>query len=424
MQTPASVVIMRLFIFFGIWLLIDLYAFQTIKTLTSTMTNVFLRRGLKIMYWLCDIVVMTLLTYIFLTFDQHKGQSPFSAKVFAAALLFFLPKLILLLPVLLEDITRISIAGIKSLSPKESFHLESRRKFISQLALGLAAIPFLGILHGMTRGKYSFRVIRQTLYFPDLPEAFDGFTITQLSDLHAGSFDDFEEVKNGIELANEQKSDLFVFTGDMVNNIAAEAEPFIPFFQQVNAKFGKFSVLGNHDYGDYIKWSPLSEKAENMKRLKNMHEEMGFKLMMNEHVSFERDGQFIKLAGIENWGKPPFPQHGDLSKALDGIAHEDFTILLSHDPSHFEEQVKSNPNKIHLTMAGHTHGMQFGIEIPGIKWSPVKWRYPRWAGHYEENGRNLYVNRGFGFLGVASRVGIWPEITVFTLKRGIGPKTA
>jgi hypothetical protein len=254
------------------------------------------------------------------------------------------------------------------------------------------------------------------LFLPDLPENFDGFTITQISDIHAGSLDSVKGVMRGIDLINAQKSDLFVFTGDLVNNQATEIEPWIEMFKQITAPSGEFSVLGNHDYGDYIRWNSADDKVENLQRLKANHDKLGFRLLMDENVLISRGGNKIALLGVENWGLG-FGQRGNLNKALAGLDPKMIKILLSHDPSHWDAEVKKHPLNIHLTFSGHTHGMQFGIEIFGFKWSPVQYRYRNWAGLAHENGRYLYVNRGFGFLGFAGRVGIWPEITVVELRK-------
>jgi predicted MPP superfamily phosphohydrolase len=259
-------------------------------------------------------------------------------------------------------------------------------------------------------------VHRTTLYFDDLPEAFDGFKIAQISDIHSGSFDDPEAVAKGVAMLNAQKPDLFVFTGDMVNNKAEEIAPYIDIFSKVEAPYGRYSILGNHDYGDYVAWSTPQLKAQNLADLKRHHAEIGYRLLLDEHVWIEKDNSQIALLGIENWGKG-FGERGDLKNALQGVGQNDFKVLLSHDPSHWDAQVKSNPTKIHLTLSGHTHGMQFGFEIDRFKWSPVKYRYRNWAGLAEENGRYLYVNRGFGFLGFQGRIGIWPEITIIELRK-------
>jgi predicted MPP superfamily phosphohydrolase len=313
------------------------------------------------------------------------------------------------------DVYRL-LAGLIKLAQGQQFTPSIRNFYWIEFGVGLFIVSVLLFFYGIRKGKYAYRVIKHQLYFEDLPSAFDGFTLTQISDVHAGSFTNAKAVQKGIDLINAQKSDLFVFTGDLVNNKADEIKPWIGHFSQIRAPFGQFSVLGNHDYGDYVPWKNDQAKRENLRQLKGYHAEIGFRLLLDEHVELEKNGQKIILAGIENWGLG-FGERGDLQKALQYTQTHDFKILLSHDPSHWEAQVKNNPSKIQLTLAGHTHGMQFGIEAFGIKWSPVKWRYKHWAGIKEEFGRVLNVNRGFGFIGFSGRVGIWPEITVIELKK-------
>lgn len=283
-------------------------------------------------------------------------------------------------------------------------------------ALSSSTVPLFAFAYGTTKGKYRYTVKKQTLQFKDLPMAFDGFTLTQISDVHAGSFTSQEAVERGIAKIQELKSDLFVFTGDLVNNTADEFDPWINSFSKIKAPFGQFSILGNHDYGDYARWSSAQAKHDNLERLKKHHANTGFRLLLDENVTLEKDGQKLHLLGIQNWGQG-FSQYGNFDKTRQGVPENGFKILLSHDPTHFEAQVKNHPSKVHLTLSGHTHGMQFGIEIFGFKWSPVQYRYRRWAGLYEENDRYLYINRGFGFLGFSGRVGIWPEITQITLRK-------
>ncbi|WP_088340445.1 metallophosphoesterase [Robiginitalea sediminis] len=318
-----------------------------------------------------------------------------------------------------EDLFRLVVAAYDKLSGKShTFSLPGRRRFLSLMALGIASLPFGALLYGMYRGKYNYKVLRYQLEFKDLPEAFHNYTITQISDIHSGSFDNRAKIEYGVELINRQKSNAIFFTGDMVNNKASEMEPWTALFSRLEAPDGKYSILGNHDYGDYIPWDTEEEKAENLERLKTMQREMGFDLLLNEHRYLEREGARIALIGVENWGRGGFKKAGDLQAATQGIDPSDFKILLSHDPSHWEDKVIPDALHYHLTLSGHTHGMQFGIEIPGwVKWSPVKWRYKYWAGIYEELGQFINVNRGFGFLGYPGRVGIWPEITVITLRK-------
>jgi predicted MPP superfamily phosphohydrolase len=321
-----------------------------------------------------------------------------------------------------EDIFRLFEAAVNyfvSKSDESSALFSSRRKFIGQLALGIAAIPFISILYGITKGKYNFKVLKYTLEFDDLPAAFDGYQVTQISDIHSGSFDNKEKINYAVNLVNEQASDVIMFTGDMVNSKSKEMRPWKSTFSKLKAKDGIFSILGNHDYGDYTRWPSDEAKAENFQELLDIQQEMGFDLLRNESRFIEKDGARLAIIGVENWGKG-FKQKGDLTLASSKVDANDFKILLSHDPSHWQYEVVKDPNHYHLTLSGHTHGMQFGIEIPGlIKWSPIKWRYKYWAGIYEKAGQYINVNRGFGFLAFPGRVGIWPEISVITLKKRI-----
>ncbi len=347
---------------------------------------------------------------------QQRGMGLFFKIATHAFLVLFVSEILFSLVLILADIYRGTVGLIGWIG---QHHFLAPLRSPQWVTVGVVVFisSVLLFLYGILRGKYAYRVIKHTLYFKDLPKAFDGFTITQISDVHSGSFSNAKAVQKGIDLIKAQQSDLFVFTGDLVNNKAEEIKPWIGHFSQIKAPYGQFSVLGNHDYGDYVKWPNDEVKSANLQQLKSYHQELGFRLLLDEHVELWKDGEKIVLAGIENWGLG-FGERGDLQKALLNTTPEEFKVLLSHDPSHWEEQVKKNPSKIHLTLAGHTHGMQFGIEAFGIKWSPVKLRYKHWAGIKEENGRVLNVNRGFGFIGFSGRVGIWPEITVIELKKG------
>jgi uncharacterized protein len=402
--------------------LLDLYVFQGIKALTSGLHSDLLRKAIHWFYWIFFIALYALLIYAVINMLPSRKVT-FLLKIISNGFLAFLAAKVVFIIVLFgEDIGRFLIGGYNkvgqlsgNLDSTDDF-LPERRLFISQIGIVLAGLPFASIIYGITKGKYNFKVHRHILYFDDLPENFEGFTIAQISDVHAGSFDDMYAVIRGVELIKAQKSDLVVFTGDMVNNEASEMHPYSELFKSIQAPYGKFSILGNHDYGDYVSWKSEADKRKNLEDLFRLQNYMGFKLLIDEHVNIEKDGENIKILGVENWGKG-FGTRGDLKKALQGSNEGDFRILLSHDPSHWDAEVKNNNSKIHLTLSGHTHGMQFGIEIPGFKWSPVKYRYPNWAGLTEHNGRKLYVNRGFGFIGFAGRVGIWPEVTVLELRR-------
>lgn len=375
------------------WLLVAAYFFSAVQTLTY---NTFI----YLAYWLFDGVLLAGMLYS-IFFNKPK----LIAKLLAPMLLSLIPKISGSIILLIEDFTRL-FRGF----PSRSFA-------ISELAVIVAGILFFLLLFGVTRGRHYYKVRKQTIYFDDLPAAFDGFTITQLSDIHAGSFTDKKGVQKGIDLVNAQQSDLILFTGDLVNNEAREMDPWISDFAELNAPYGKYSVLGNHDYGDYISWESPQTKQANFSRLKQVHHEMGFQLMLNEYKTIEKSGETITLIGVENWGKGGFHKYGDLKKASLNVTNDAFKILMSHDPSHWDAQVNKHQQPIHLTLSGHTHGMQFGFEVLGFKWSPIKYVYKQWAGLYKHDKQYLYVNRGFGFLGLKGRIGMWPEIAVITLKR-------
>jgi predicted MPP superfamily phosphohydrolase len=409
----------RVLITISIWLLVDFYAFHGLKTLTSKW-NINSSTLIHWTYWGIDLFILAVIFYYSFTGKFANGPGRQVGWVLAALMISLVPKLVIISFLFVEDIGRIGFGIYAFLNNwlndhKTINYLPERRKFVSQIAFGLAAIPFAGMIYGAVKGKYDFTVHKVKLRFRDLPEAFDGFTITQLSDIHSGSFDDPIAVRRGIELANSQESDLLVFTGDLVNNKADEMDDWMDHFSSLKAPFGKYSILGNHDYGDYLPWPSEAAKKANLDRLKQIQKELGFRLLLNEHVRIEKDGQSIALVGVENWGKKGFVKHGDLPKASEGISQGDFTILLSHDPSHWEAVTLQHEHHVHITLSGHTHGMQFGIEIPGFKWSPSKYIYPQWAGLYKKDEKFLYVIRGFGFLGFPGRVGILPEITVIEL---------
>ena len=407
----------RWFIFLPIFGVVDFYAFQALKTITRN-------NYMLIAYWIIAVLVIGNFVYHFYGLNRSDfGTS--HGYAFAFLIAFLIPKMIVMALMFGEDIIRVPQAIYRYFTEGDiakGNYMPSRRKFVSQIALGLAAIPFTSILYGIYRGKYNFKVLNYTLHFEDLPEAFDGYRLTQISDIHSGSFDNPAKVEYAIDLINEQKSDIILFTGDIVNNEASELKPYTTMFSKLNAKDGMYSVLGNHDYGDYIRWTSDEAKKQNLNELISLQNEIGFDVLLNESRFIEKNGQRIAIVGVENWGAGGFKKAGDLQKASNNVVSEDFKILMSHDPSHWENEVIQDEYHYHLTLSGHTHGMQFGIEIPGwFKWSPVKWRYKYWAGIYEELGQFINVNRGFGYLAFPGRVGIWPEITVIELKKGSKP---
>jgi len=390
----------RLLLIFLIFILGDIYFFQAFTTVFHT---AFLHKA----YWYIDLLLLIgVLTLIFLR-RQGKDIQRQAGNLITSFLIVYIPKLVALPILLTEDLLRI----VQGFPP--------RNIYLSEFVLICAALIVFVIAFGLTRGRHFYRVKKEILSFPDLPDAFDGFKITQISDIHSGSLSDVDGVRRGIALANAQNSDVLLFTGDLVNNKAAEMEKWISDFTLLKAPFGKFSVLGNHDYGDYTQWDNADLKASNLHRLKEIHQEMGFKLLLNESIKINKKGASIALIGVENWGKGGFHQYGDLSKATADLSADSFKILMSHDPSHWDRVTLTHDKHVHLTLAGHTHGMQFGIELFGLKWSPIQYFYEQWAGLYQKQGKYLYVNRGFGFHGLKGRIGVWPEITVITLKRSV-----
>ena len=404
---------LRWIVFVLIYLGLSFYIVQALRAL-------FRQPWVYLVYILVSLAILVNFIYQF-TAGEEAGRVLSRPKSYAFGFLLTMLsfKLVIILFLFSEDIFRI-LSGVyqKLFGESKEFSLPERRRFLGMIALGIAALPFGALLYGMYKGKYNFKVLRYTLEFEDLPDSFDGYQITQISDIHSGSFDDRKKIEYGVDLINKQKSDLLLFTGDMVNNKTEEMLPWADLFSTLEAKDGKFSVLGNHDYGDYIAWETEASKQRNLQDLKDLQRTMGFDLLLNEHRYLQKGKDRIALVGVENWGKGGFKKAGDLKKASAQIHPNDFTILMSHDPSHWSEEVLHDEKHYHLTLSGHTHGMQFGIEIPGwVKWSPVKWRYPHWAGIYKKLGQFINVNRGFGFLGYPGRVGIWPEITVLTLKK-------
>ena len=390
--------------------LIEIYTFQAFKTISKNKLGRFLFLGISMVAYLYAIITI-------FTYDRSNGQTPQFQMAMGVLLTVSIPKLVVICILFGEDMYRGVLKLISAISSGETKSLVGRRKFISQIALGLAAIPFVSFIYGIVQGKYNYKVLKYQLTFKDLPAAFDGFTITQISDIHSGSFTNKEKIKYGVDLINQQKSDIMLFTGDIVNNKADEMDNWMDVFDKLEAKEGKYSILGNHDYGDYMDWDNAQDKKDNFQKVKDIHQKIGFDLLLDEHRYLEKDGQKIALLGVENWGKG-FNQAGDLKRAAAGVHQEDFKILMSHDPSHWEEKVKKDSFNYQLTLSGHTHGLQMGIEIPGwFKWSPSKYVYKQWAGLYEEAGRFINVNRGFGYHAFPGRVGIWPEITVIELKK-------
>ena len=403
----------RLIALLALLLFVEIYSFQAFKTIVD-------KDWMLLAYKIINAALFAFILFTFLNFDRSVGQTQKTLFASGLLLLIYVPKMMVSLLMFGEDLYRLGAGTVSYFvnSDKGALEFTGRRKFISQIGFGLAAVPFLSLMYGIFEGKYNYKVIRQTLFFPDLPEAFEGMTITQISDVHSGSFDNPEKIEYAIDLINKQKSDILLFTGDLVNTLATEMHPWIDTFKKIETpKYGKYSVLGNHDYGEYVTWDTEELKQKNFEDIKDLHRQIDFKLLLNEHILLEKESDKVAIVGVENWGTH-FKKLGDLDKASEGLSTEDFKILMSHDPSHWDVEVKNHKKNFHLTLSGHTHGMQFGIEIPGIvKWSLAQYVYKQWAGLYKEMGRYIYVNRGFGFHAYPGRVGIWPEITVLELKK-------
>ena len=408
-------------IFVAIMLLLDTYVFQAIKTVSQSASPK-TRSIIYIIYW--SITILVVIGFLLFAFT---GPNFLPKKVrtylFATIVGLFLAKTTAIIFFLIDDIRRAIqwAAGKLFYTNTEAEPMSgdgiTRSIFLSWIGLGVGGGLFGSLLYGFSN-KYNYDVKRVQLAFDNLPAGFKGLKILHISDIHSGSFTDKEAVKRGVDKILREKADIILFTGDLVNDKATEMESYMDVFGQLKAPMGVYSTLGNHDYGDYVSWPDSNgiTKTQNLENLKKVHEKLGWRLLMNEHVVLQRNNAEIVLIGIENWSnKARFPKHGRMDLAYPGAEKYPFKILMSHDPSHWDAQVRPLYPAIDLTLSGHTHGMQFGIDIPGFKWSPVQYVYKEWAGLYEESNQKLYVNRGYGFIGYPGRVGILPEITVIEL---------
>ena len=415
MRTPLGA-----FIVVAIMLLMDTYIFQAVKTVSQNVSPKIKIIVYSIYWTLSAVAIVCFLLFLF-TGQSFMGKR-FRTYLFATFIGFFMAKMVAIVFFLVDDIRRL----IKWISEKLFFNNTdvdamsgdgiSRSTFLSWLGLAAGGTLFGSLLYGFSN-KYNYNVKRIQIAYDNLPASFKGMKIVHISDIHSGSFTDKKAVVHGVEKILQEKADLIVFTGDLVNDRTSEMDEYMDVFNKLNAPLGVYSTLGNHDYGDYVRW-PFDgiTKEQNLASLKKVHADMGWKLLMNEHVVLEKDGSEIALLGIENWiNNGRFPKHGRMDLAHAGAEKYPFKILLSHDPSHWDAQVKPQYPNVDLTLSGHTHGMQFGIEIPGFKWSPVQYMYKQWHGLYEDGKQKMYVNPGYGFLGYPGRVGVLAEITVIEL---------
>ena len=396
-------------------ILIDFYIYHVLRILMQG-ASAGTRTTVGLIYWaLCIMSVGSFLLFPYFTNPYFKQY------IFSIGIGWVLTQIFMVLFFLMDDLRRgafwtmgqaASIAGAKFMNTEKGI---PRSTFLSWLGVGLSSTLFFSLLYGFGN-KYNYKLVKKKILLKGLPSSFKGFKIIHISDIHSGSLKDKAAVLKGIELIEKQNADIVLFTGDLVNDRATEMHDWMDVFGKIKAPHGVYSTLGNHDYGDYVKWDTVEEKKQNLEALKQVHHDLGWRLLMNENISIEKNGEKIKIVGIENWGaKARFPKYGKMDLAMQGVNKEEVAILLSHDPSHWEAEVIPKYSNVQLTLSGHTHGMQFGLENPYFKWSPVQWVYKQWAGIYDNKDQQLYVNRGFGFLGYPGRVGILPEITLIEL---------
>jgi predicted MPP superfamily phosphohydrolase len=411
--------LMTLFILLIFFLVVDYYVFQAVATVSKNWSAP-LKNLLQLGFWVPTLASFAAL--LWWTFDDPYKYSPsFRNWMLTGLFAVYFSKLFAVLILFMEDITR-GVRWVASFfykSSEESIPGEaiSRSEFFSKTALVAAAIPFGTMAYGIISGAHDYRIRRQIVKIPNLPKSFDGIKIAQISDIHSGSFFNKTAVKGGVQMVLDEKPDVIFFTGDLVNNEASEVKDYIDVFNKLKAPLGAFSITGNHDYGDYHRWASVEAKKKNFRDLIEAHRLLGFKLLMNENHFLELSGEKIAILGIENWGGRGFAKYGKLDEAYKGTREAAVKLLLSHDPSHWDAQVRQMYGDIDLMFAGHTHGFQFGIEVGDFKWSPSQYAYKQWGGLYQEGTQYLYVNRGFGYLGYQGRIGMPPELTFIELKR-------
>lgn len=410
--------IMTIFIFSLLFLLIDIYVFQAILTVSKNWSPLW-KSAARFGFWIPTVLSIGAL--LWWTFDDpYKYSANFRNWVITGLVATYFSKIFGVLFIFIDDIQRgvryviqYFQKGSNSNLPGEAI---TRSDFLMKTALAATAVPLGAFAYGIISGAHDYRIRRVTLNLPNLPKSFDGIRIGQVSDIHSGSFWNKTAVKGGVEMLLKEKTDLIFFTGDLVNNQASEVKEYLPIFEKLRAPLGVFSITGNHDYGDYMKWESAEAKQKNFMNVVNANKQMGYDILMNENRIIEQGGDKLAIIGIENWGTK-FSKHGKLDEAYRGTDEAAVKLLLSHDPTHWDAQVRPMYKDIDATFAGHTHGFQFGVEIANIKWSPVQYVYKQWGGLYKEDNQYLYVNRGFGYIGYPGRVGMPPEITVFELKR-------
>ena len=404
-------------------LIIDFYIYTSIYRTTRSFRP-FWRNGVRAGIWAMTALAISVVIWYNLSAPYYKDMSA-RQWVIVIVVIIYGSKLLTVLVILIDDLQTnirrlvryVRIRSTKRIPGKPI----TRSQFFDKTAIAAGLVPFASMVTGILSGATDYRVIRKTVYLPHLPKSFDGIRIGQLSDIHAGTLFNKVGVRGGVEMMLQEKTDVIFFTGDLVNYQTDEVDDYISIFEKVRAPLGVFSSTGNHDYGNYRRWSTPEAKAANIRDLLQAHKLMGYDLLMNEHRFLEVDGERIAIIGIENWGVGPahrFPKYGKLAEAYRGTEASPVRLLLSHDPSHWDAQIRPEFPGIDVTFAGHTHGFQMGIEVGDFRWSPSQYVYKQWAGLYQQGQQYLYVNRGFGTIGYPGRVGMPPELTVIELKRG------
>ncbi|MFZ5973252.1 MAG: metallophosphoesterase [Bacteroidota bacterium] len=411
--------IMTLLFFALLFLVIDYYVYQAVITVSKNWTDSW-RLGTRLAFWVPTLLSLSALLWWAFD-DPYRYSANFRNWVITGLVATYFSKVFGVLLLFADDVqrgVRWAFTFFKD-SPTEKLPGEviSRSEFISKAALVATAVPFGAMAYGIISGAHDYRVKRVTVKLPNLPRSFDGIKIGHLSDIHSGSFWNKTAVKGGVEMMLKEKPDLIFFTGDLVNNEASEVKDYLGIFDKLRAPLGVYSVTGNHDYGDYKSWTTREEKEQNFRNLVEAHKHMGFHILMNENKIIEQGGDKLAILGIENWGGGRFAKYGKLNQAHQRTEEAAVKLLLSHDPSHWDAQVRPMYPDIDMAFAGHTHGFQFGVELGDFKWSPSQYAYKQWAGLYQEGQQYLYVNRGFGYLGYPGRLGMPPELTIVELKR-------
>jgi len=409
----------RMFFFIAFFLLLDFYLFTSISPVFNK--GSFSNKIFNVTYWVISAIIYAIIIFVFINFNKRTPSVHFNNEILISSFMFivFISKFFALIPLVVDDILRIfRFIGqfiVTDLKRENIFDID-RLKFLKKTSLFIGSTFFITMLGGILFGRYNFKTKNINLKLENWSSKLKDFKIVQISDLHLGSFSSVKKLEEVVEIINNEKADLVVFTGDLVNNFHNEALPYISTLKKIKSNYGNYSVLGNHDYCDYVGWKRSSKKwKDNFNEMLEVHKKMGFNLLLNSSKEIEIEDEKINLVGVENWGAGNFNKDGDLKKAMFEVNEEYPTILLSHDPSHWSAQVLDFQKRIDLQLSGHTHGMQFGIDIPGFKWSPVQWRYKQWSGLYENSKKFIYVNTGVGNLAYAGRVGIMPEITVLKI---------